>query len=67
MSKFELASLLFAKMDKSNARMFKSTDGKTYIGWLVAVTKEDGSGSSFNLLVNGCNNVKYSFHIRTID
>lgn len=66
MSKFKLASLLFAKME-GPATIFKSTDGKSYMGWLLSVSKEDGSGSSFNLTINGCNHIKYTFHIRTID
>lgn len=65
MTKFQLASLLFSKM--GSAQTFKGSDGKFYIGWLVGVMKEDGGDRSYILTVNGCNNVKYTFHIRTID
>ena len=64
-SKFQLANLLFSP--SGMASIFVGSDGKQYIGWLLAISKEDGGTQSYNLLVNGTNNVKYSFHIRTID
>ena len=64
-SKFELATLLFSKMGKAN--YFVGSNGELYLGYLLAITKEDGGSQSYNLLVNGCDHVKYSFHIRTVD
>lgn len=64
-TKFQLSNLIFSPC--GTASTFVGSDGKLYIGWLVGISKEDDGTQSYNLLVNGCNNVKYSFHIRTID
>ena len=65
MTKFQLMTLLFQKSGTSH--IFRGSDGKQYMGWLVGISKEDGGEHSYNLLVNGCNGKQYSFHIRTID
>lgn len=65
MTKNRLSSMLFGKMD--DAQFFTSSSGKHYVGYLISVQKEDGSGSSFNITINGCDNKSYTFHIRTVD
>lgn len=65
MTKFTLMEYLFSAM--SFPRTWKASNGKEYYGRLLAVTREDGSGRSFILLITDENNVKHSIHIRTID
>jgi len=66
MTKFTLMEYLFSAM--SFPRTWKGNDGKEVYGHLLAVTREDGSGSSFNLLVaDDATGVKHSIYIRTID
>lgn len=66
MTKFTLMEYLFSAM--SFPRTWKGNDGKEVYGHLLAVTREDGSGSSFNLLVvDDATGVKHNIYIRTID
>lgn len=66
MTKYQLTCLLFAN-NGGIAYKFESNCGKVVHGWLMAVTREDGGGSSFNLLVRDANNVTHNLYFRTID
>jgi len=66
LTKWELFSLLAATSDNARPRHFGASNGQVYFGFLLGASREDGTGSSFNITVSnqsGC----ATFHLRTID
>ncbi len=60
-SKFDLARCLFGQYPLRHE--FTDSQGKTHIGTLATVQREDGSGHSFNVTLDDGN----TFHMRTVD
>jgi hypothetical protein len=61
LSKFALAAALFSPRYTT----FFDSSGVTHNGKVVRLECEDGSGQSYNVTIQ--NNMKRSFHVRTID
>jgi hypothetical protein len=65
LTKFELASLLFESRDRMPRHLYDS-NGQQYFGTIETVQREDNSGSSFNVTIQGQRGTTTIF-LRTID
>jgi len=66
LTKWELFSLLAATSDNARPRHFGASNGQVYFGFLLGASREDGTGSSFNVRIANQSGER-EFHIRTVD
>ncbi len=64
---FQLATneVLFSRFAGGKSQTFRDSSGMIEVGTIQSISREDGSGYSWNVTVTDSNDLRFTFHLRT--